>query len=86
MFERNGFEFDRTETNEKIEEGFCWILSDKGFAIDKANEASKKSFSGLDIINFKKGNFEKKTRHSKDYNENGIDFHLGSKTPNIENI
>ena len=74
------------ETNKKIEEGFFYrFYPDKGFAIDKANIASQKSFSGLDIINFKKGNFEKKeTRDSsKIIMRMALDFHLGSKTLNI---
>ena len=54
------------ETNKKIEEGFFYrFYPDKGFAIDKSNAASQKSFSGLDIINFKKGNFEKKETITK---------------------
>ena len=74
------------ETNKKIEEGFFYsFYPDKGFAIDKANIASQKSFSGLDIINFKKGNFEKKeTRDaSKIIMRMALDFHLGNKNLNI---
>ena len=70
----------------KIDERFFYrFYPDKGFAIDKANVASQKSFSGLDIINFKKGNFEKKeTRDSsKIIMRMALDFHLGSKTLNI---
>ena len=74
------------ETNKKIEEGFFYrFYPDKGFAIDKANVASQKSFSGVDIINFRKGNFKKKeTRDSsKIIMRMALDFHLGSKTLNI---
>ena len=74
------------ETNKKIEEGFFYrFYPDKGFVIDKANVVSQKSFSGLDIINFRKGNFEKKeTRDSsKIIMRMALDFHLGSKTLNI---
>ncbi|MEC7929264.1 MAG: DNA repair protein RecO [Pseudomonadota bacterium] len=74
------------ETNKKIEEGFFYrFYPDKGFAIEKGNLNSEKSFSGLDIINFKKGNFEKKeTRDSsKIIMRMALDFHLGNKTLNI---
>ena len=74
------------ETNKKIEKECIYkFYPDKGFALDRGKEASKKSFSGLDIINFKKGNFEKKeTRDaSKIIMRMALDFHLGSKTLNI---
>ena len=74
------------ETNDKIEkESIYKFFPDKGFAIDKGTVTSQKSFFGKDIINFKKGNFEKKeTRDaSKIIMRIALDYHLGNKTLNI---
>ena len=74
------------ETNHKIEkENIYNFFPDKGFAIDKGTVTSQKSFSGKDILNFKKGNFEKKeTRDaSKIIMRIALDYHLGNKTLNI---
>ena len=74
------------ETNKKIEKDYIYrFYPDKGFTIDKDKVASQKSFSGLDIINFREGNFEKKETRvaSKTIMRKALDFHLGSKTLNI---
>ena len=74
------------ETNKKIEKDCIYrFYPDKGFTIDKDKVASQKSLTGLDIINFREGNFDKKeTRDaSKTIMRMALDFHLGSKTLNI---
>ena len=73
-------------TNKKIEKDCIYrFYPDKGFTIDKDKVASQKSLTGLDIINFREGNFDKKeTRDaSKTIMRMALDFHLGSKTLNI---
>ena len=75
-----------SDSNKKINKD-CEYLFDptKGFVLNTANNALTKLFSGEDIINFDKGDFEKKgTRDTaKIIMRKALDFHLGNKTLNI---
>ena len=88
LLQEMGYGIDLTkdaDTNQRIEHDRNYKFDPERGFVSEENITSVKLFSGKDIINFSKGNFEKKeTRVSaKTIMRQALDFHLGKKSLNI---
>ena len=88
LLQEMGYGIDLTrdaETNQKIEHDNSYKFDPEIGFLSEDKITSVKLFSGKDIINFSKGDFEKKeTRDSAKFiMRQALDFHLGNKSLNI---